>query len=84
MKKLKILLSACFLSSCIFMTLPAAAQDKTYRPDTVVTEITNRNLLLLTLKRNVRLYRASFSNQYGLESRDTCLSLQRCTKKLKL
>lgn len=67
MKKLKILLSACFLSSCIFMTLPAAAQDKTYRPDTVVTEITNRNFTTFDVKENVRLYRASFSNQYGLE-----------------
>lgn len=41
--------------------------DATGRPATSMVEIVTRNFKTFTVGENIRLYRVSFSNQYGME-----------------
>lgn len=50
-------------------TLPAhaAPAEKARKPAPTMTEITSRDFKTFTVGNNVKLYRVSFSNQYGME-----------------
>ena len=64
-KWLRICLFCCVVS---LMTIPQAhAGQEGKKPATTMTEITSRDFKTFSVNDNVRLYRVSFSNQYGME-----------------
>lgn len=64
--KLKALLSVCLLFSVAIMS-QAMAAEKIQKPTPTMTEITKRDFKTFTVSDTVKLYRVSFSNQYGME-----------------
>lgn len=63
-------LFGCLLCCCFSLaaTHPArAVQNDRGKPATTMTEITSRDFKTFAVSDNVRVYRVSFSNQYGME-----------------
>ncbi len=58
--------AASILSAAALFTAPALAADA-HKPPTTMTEITARDFATFTVPGDVKLYRVSFSNQYGME-----------------
>lgn len=58
--------AASFLSTAALFTAPALAADAR-KPPITRTEITARDFATFTVPGDVKLYRVSFSNQYGME-----------------
>ena len=65
-KSLRIFLF-CVMASILTMPQAYAGQDKMQKPETTMTEITDRHFKTFTVSDSVRLYRVSFSNQYGMK-----------------
>ena len=60
----------CLFCGILFFAVSPQArseQGKIYKPATTMAEVTNRNFKTFSVDDNVRLYRVSFSNQYGME-----------------
>ncbi len=57
----------CVMASMLNINQAHAAQNKMQKPETTMTEITDRHFKTFAVDDNVRLYRVSFSNQYGME-----------------
>lgn len=54
------------LGTAAFWTAPAYAAEF-HKPPTTINEITTRNFTTFTVPSDVKVYRVSFSNQYGME-----------------
>ncbi len=66
--KLKSLLSLCLVGLFSAGFIPQAiAAEKAQKPATTMKEITKRDFKTFAVNDNVKLYRVSFSNQYGME-----------------
>lgn len=56
------------LCGILFLASPvAAAESIGQKPETTMTEVTSRDFKTFAVSESVRLYRVSFSNQYGME-----------------
>lgn len=66
--KLKALLSMALVGLYSAAVIPhAVAAEKVQKPATTMTEITKHDFKTFAVNENVKLYRVSFSNQYGME-----------------
>ena len=57
----------CGIASLMVIPQTYAGQRELQKPATTMTEITDRHFKTFAVDDNVRLYRVSFSNQYGME-----------------